>query len=74
MAIERLIREFLAAREAEVKRGDLSPRTVREYRQPLEKVLLPFCEREGVNEASQLNEDTLDRSSSWMLVTEFRHH
>lgn len=33
------------------------------YRYPLEKVLLPFCEREGIDDVAQLDQRALNRLS-----------
>jgi integrase len=51
-----------------VARGDLSPKTVREYRQPLQQVLLPFCQREGIREATELDSKALDRLKDDLLT------
>jgi integrase len=67
-ALTSLVEEFIEDRKGQVRRGNLSPKTVREYRQPLEKVLLPFCEREGIVGASELNPKALDRLTDHLLT------
>lgn len=62
--LSRLVDDYLIACRA---RG-LSPKTVKDsYRYPLEKVLLPFCEREGIEEPAQLSQRALDRLSTELL-------
>jgi integrase len=68
MKIDQLVSDFLADRQAEVTRGDLSPKTVREYRQPLQRVLLPFCGREGIADATELDVKALDRLKDHLLA------
>jgi integrase len=68
MKPDQLVSDFLADRQAEVARGDLSPKTVREYRQPLQQVLLPFCRREGIADATELDETALDRLKDHLLA------
>jgi integrase/recombinase XerD len=51
-----------------VARGDLSPKTVREYRQPVQQVLLPFCRREGIVDAIELDADALSRLKDHLLT------
>lgn len=59
---------FLEAKEAQVRRGDLSRKTVREYRYPLEQVFLPYCHRVGIGELSQLDRQALDRFTDQLLT------
>ena len=68
MKVEGLVADFLADKQAEVARGDLSPKTVREYRQPLQQVLLPFCQREGIPDATELDSKALDRLKDGLLA------
>lgn len=59
-----LIEEYLADCRA---RG-LSPKTIKDaYAYPLEHVLLPWCERQGISEPGQLNNRTLNRLTSELL-------
>jgi hypothetical protein len=63
-AIEGLVEDYLAAGRA---RG-LSPKTVKmSYGYPLRTVLLPWCERHGVTEASELTTRVLERLSAELL-------
>ena len=58
--MSRLVSDYLLDCAA---RG-LSPKTLRvTYRYPLEKVLLPFCEREGIDDVAQLDQRALNRLS-----------
>src|SRR5437879_12868497 len=53
-----LVEDYLASCKA---RG-LSPNTLKNsYGYPLRKVLLPFCEREGITDAAGLTSRALDR-------------
>jgi integrase/recombinase XerD len=61
--IEQLIDDFLASTRA---RG-LSPKTIREYRFPLDGVLLPYCRRHGLTEPEQLTRGALDRLTAQLL-------
>ena len=53
--------EFIEDRQAQVRRRNLSPNTVRAYRQPLVQVLIPFAEREGIRKVSGLDAKALGR-------------
>lgn len=66
MEVRQLVREFLADCERRSRLpadndDRLSRKTIREYRQPLEQVLLPFCDREGIADAAELDGDALER-------------
>lgn len=66
MKVEQLVRDFLADCEKRTKLPTdnddrLSRKTVREYRQPLEQVLLPFCIREGIADVASLGAEDLER-------------
>jgi integrase len=67
-ALTGLVADFLADKQSEVARGDLSPKTVREYRQPLQQVLLPFCRREGIADSTELDAGALDRLKDGLLT------
>lgn len=60
----RLVEDYLMACAA---RG-LSPKTLKgAYRFPLERVFLPFCEREGISEPGQVSQRALNRLSVELL-------
>jgi len=61
--IEQLIDDFLAS----VRARGLSPKTLREYRFPLNEVLVPYCRRHGLTEPEQLTRAALDRLSAQLL-------
>jgi integrase/recombinase XerD len=61
--LDQLIDDFLASARA---RG-LSPKTIREYRFPLNEVLLPYCRKHGLTEPEQLTRSALDRLSAQLL-------
>lgn len=66
MKVEHLVRDFLADCDKRSKLpldndDRLSIKTIREYRQPLQQVLLPFCAREGIEDISQLGKHELER-------------
>ena len=61
--INQLIDDFLAS----VRGRGLSPKTLREYRFPLNEVLLPYCRVHGITELEQLNRPALDRLSAQLL-------
>ncbi|HEX6350263.1 MAG TPA: hypothetical protein VF160_12830, partial [Candidatus Dormibacteraeota bacterium] len=62
--LSRLVADYLADCRA---RG-LSPKTIRtNYHFALERVLLPFCEREGIAQPGQLDQRALNRLSSELL-------
>src|SRR5438552_2468990 len=48
--IEQLIDDFLDS----VRARGLSPKTIREYRFPLDGVLVPYCRQHGITEPEQL--------------------
>jgi len=56
-ALERLVSDFLVNLKAKGNR----PKTIEAYQYPLRRLLLPFCAREGVSAASELNSRLLDR-------------
>jgi site-specific recombinase XerD len=56
---QKLVSDYEAAAQA---RG-LSPRTIEHYSDSLRRVLLPFCEREGVDDPAQLSKRHLERLS-----------
>jgi integrase len=63
--IEQLVRDFLADCEKRTmlpadNDDRLSRKTVREYRQPLEQVLLPFCARGAIAEIADLGQEELE--------------
>ena len=59
-----LIEDYLADARA---RG-LSPKTLKDaYGYPLHKVFLPWCERHGLTEASQLDDRAMNRFTSDLL-------
>jgi site-specific recombinase XerD len=63
-ALGALVEDYLAACKA---RG-LSPNTLQNsYGYPLRKVLLPFCEREGITEPAGLTSRALDRLSGQLM-------
>jgi integrase/recombinase XerD len=66
MTVGQLVRDFLTDCERRAKLPAdnderLSRKTIREYRQPLEQVLLPFCERQGITDVQQLTKPELER-------------
>jgi integrase/recombinase XerD len=61
--LNQLVDDFLASARG---RG-LSPKTLREYRFPLNEVLLPYCRRHGIAEVEQLTRPALDRLSAQLL-------
>src|SRR5437879_2199820 len=67
-ALTVLLDEFIEDRQAQVRRGNLSPKTVREYRQPLVQVLLPFAERERIGAVSGLDAKALGRLQDHLLA------
>jgi len=67
-ALTSLVEEFIEDRRAQVRRGNLSPKTVREYRQPLVQVLLPFAEREDIGDVSGLDAKALGRLQDHLLT------
>jgi integrase/recombinase XerD len=63
-ALAPLVDDYLASCRA---RG-LSPKTVKDaYGYPLRSVFLPFCEREGISDVSQLSDRVMDRYSRELL-------
>ena len=66
-ALTALVNEFIEDRQAQVRRRNLSPKTVREYRQPLVQVLIPFAEREGIRQMSGLDAKALGRLQDHLL-------
>src|SRR5579859_16887 len=56
-AMERLVSDYLVHLKA---KGD-KPRTIEAYQYPLRRILLPFCDREGVTEPGQLSARLLDQ-------------
>src|SRR5262245_56919568 len=63
-ALATLVDDYLAHCRA---RG-LAPNTVNQaYRYPLLGVLVPFCEREGISDASAMTTRVLDRLSAQLL-------
>ena len=64
-SLHRLVEDYLADCRA---RG-LSPKTLRDaYGYPLQRVLLPWCEQQGLTEAAQLDARTLNRLTSDLLT------
>lgn len=66
MTVNELVEEFLADVERRTKlppdNGErLSKKTMREYRNPLVEVLLPFCQRVGIDDLADLNAKALER-------------
>lgn len=66
MKVDQLVHDFLADCEKRTRLpadndDRLSLKTVREYRQPLEAVLLPFCERERITDVANLDAEALER-------------
>ena len=61
--LNQLVEDFLAS----VRGRGLSPKTLREYRFPLNEVLLPFCRRHDIAEVTQLTRPALDRLSAQLL-------
>ena len=61
--LNQLIDDFLAS----VRGRGLSPKTLREYRFPLNEVLLPYCYRHGIAEIEELSRPALDRLSAQLL-------
>ena len=66
MEVQQLAREFLADCERRTKLpadNDDRPsrKTVREYRGPLEGVLLTYCARKGITDTSDLTAEELER-------------
>jgi integrase len=63
-SLGRLVDEYLASCKA---RG-LSPKTIETgYGWPLKKILLPFCETEGIDQVSRLTRPVLDRLSTSLM-------
>jgi hypothetical protein len=63
-AIGQQVGDFLTAGRA---RG-LSPKTIKDaYGYPLRSVFVPFCERRGVDQVSQIDRRLLDRLSTELL-------
>ncbi|HKF75217.1 MAG TPA: tyrosine-type recombinase/integrase [Candidatus Dormibacteraeota bacterium] len=58
-----LARDWLASARA----GGRSPRTLEAYRWPVYKLLLPACEREGIQNPAQINQRFLDRLNAELL-------
>jgi len=56
-ALERLVSDFLVNLKAKGNK----PKTIEAYQYPLRRLLLPFCEREGVSAPGDLNARLLDR-------------
>jgi len=61
--INQIINDFLAS----VRGRGLSPKTLREYRFPLNDVLLPYCRVRAITELEQLTRRALDRLSAQLL-------
>ena len=61
--LARLVEDFLASKRA----GGKSPRTLEAYEYPLRRLLLPFCEREGLTQPAQVDQRGLDRLSAQLL-------
>lgn len=66
MEVRELVREFLADCERRTKLpadndDRLSRKTVREYRGPLEQVLLTYCAKKGISDTANLTADELER-------------
>jgi len=61
--LERLVDDYLLSCQA---RG-LVPKSLRQYRQSLCSVLLPWCASEGVTEVRQLDRRTLDRFTGSLM-------
>jgi integrase len=68
MTIEQLVHDFLADRQAKVVNRELSPKTVREYRGPLQRVLLPFCSREGIVDVVRLDKLALEKLRTELIA------
>jgi len=68
MTIQDLVRDFLADRQAKVTNRELSPKTVREYRGPLERELLPFCVREGIVDVERLDKRALEKLRTKLIA------
>jgi len=61
--LNQLVDDFLAS----VRGRGLSPKTLREYRFPLNEVLMPYCRQHGISEVGQLSRPALDRLSAQLL-------
>jgi site-specific recombinase XerD len=61
--INQLADDFLAS----VRGRGLSPKTLREYRFPLNEVLLPYCRRHSIAEVEELTRAALDQLSAQLL-------
>ena len=65
--LEQLVDDFLHSCRA---RG-LSPATLtRGYGHPLQRIFLPWCEEQGVQTLSELDQRTVDRFTSWLHTKE----
>src|SRR5437879_11126699 len=58
-----LARDWLASARA----GGKSPRTVESYRWPVDHLLLPACEREGIGTPAEIDRRFLDRLNAELL-------
>jgi integrase/recombinase XerD len=58
-----LARDWLASARA----GGKSPRTLEAYRWPVYKLLIPACEREGIDSATNIDQRFLDRLNADLL-------
>src|SRR5262245_7610459 len=61
--LEGLARDWLASARA----GGKSPRTLEAYRWPVYKLLLPACKREGIENATEIDQRFLDRLNAELL-------
>src|SRR5882672_6917350 len=62
-ALESLARDWLASARA----GGKSPRTLEAYRWPVYKLLLPACEKDGIQSAAKIDQRFLDRLNAELL-------